>query len=798
MPVIVENIPASLRRQDRWVVWNWTWNPAKNGGQGGWDKPPLNARTGRKAKTNDPTTWVPFAEALAVHQSGRYDGVGVVLGELEDGRTLAGVDLDDVRDPETGALLAWASWVVARLVTYGEVSPSGQGVKLLAYGKLPRGRCDNHRGAEMYCAGRYFTITGHRLDGTPPAVWDRADMLADLHAELMDDGKPPADDDRERALEALAHLSDDRAANYRDWLGVGMALHAADNSDAMLAEWDRWSQRCPDKYRAGACAAKWPTFRGHGLGVGSLIYWARLDGWAEEQGPRLYSGGKPLGGNRKRAGHHQDNGQAGTPPPAPDAPPPEWDEVVPLAEVPPADPFPTQVFPAGIARFAVEASGASGVPVDFVALPILVIAGGAVGASRCLEAKQGWKQLPLVYAGIVGAPGDGKTPGLHLVAKPLHQEVARLKEQHAQAMEEYDRQAAAYRQAQKAADKKRDTADRPEPKKPQMPRIVVDNHTVEALAPILERNPRGIIAVKDELTTVVTSANQYKGGRGSDRQFWLQNWASAPVTVDRKAQDAPIIIRRPFVAVIGAIQPDLLATLRDERGRADGFLDRFLFAYPEPGEAPHWTWEEISEETMRCWAEPVAELLKLTQLPGEYGPLPDRLHLKADAKGEWQAIFNGLVEEQNAEDFPAVLRGPWSKLKVYACRLALIVHLLRWITRETEEKNVEAESVRRAGLLVEYFKSHTRKVYAAIDADPKVFGARRILRYLAAHPAVDGFTRADLYRQLRRHFQQPDALNGPLRMLVEHHYLRLAGAAPPGKRGPATDRFEVNPKWERT
>ena len=93
---------------------------------------------------------------------------------------------------------------------------------------------------------------------------------------------PSADDcDRTTAIDALNHLSPVRAANYDDWLKVGMALHNV--GDDMLQHWDTWSRSCPEKYDEGVCAEKWGTFTRSesGIGIGSLLMWAKQDtGWS--------------------------------------------------------------------------------------------------------------------------------------------------------------------------------------------------------------------------------------------------------------------------------------------------------------------------------------------------------------------------------------------------------------------------------------------------------------------------------------------------------------------------------------
>src|SRR5262249_38086425 len=67
----------------------------------------------------------------------------------------------------------------------------------------------------------------------------------------------------------------------------------------------------------------------------------------------------------------------------PDAP--EWREPIPLDTTPEAPAWPMAVWPASLRPFADDVSQALNAPTDYVCLPMLVIAGGAIGASRALE-----------------------------------------------------------------------------------------------------------------------------------------------------------------------------------------------------------------------------------------------------------------------------------------------------------------------------------------------------------------------------------------------------------------------------
>jgi hypothetical protein len=284
LEVIAENIPERIRKLRRWIVWSWRLRNGK------WDKPPLQLN-GDFASVSDPATWTTFEKALAAHQSGQFDGIGFVLGYDEDeGVCFCGADFDDCRNPDTGEIEEWAATHLRRLDTYAEVSPSRQGVKALAIGTLP-GPDHNESerlGIEVYSGGRYFTVTGHRLPDVPVEIGERSAELAEFYHVVFGDANKEArspfvmrvPSDRAVALSALSGLNTSLAVGYGDWLRVGMALHHVADDGEMLASWDCWSRHCTEKYQDGACAAKWKTFGNKGgLGLGSLIYWARQNGW---------------------------------------------------------------------------------------------------------------------------------------------------------------------------------------------------------------------------------------------------------------------------------------------------------------------------------------------------------------------------------------------------------------------------------------------------------------------------------------------------------------------------------------
>ena len=155
------------------------------------------------AKSNDPATWAPFAEVKGAFDPKRHDGPGFVF-RADDPFT--GIDLDGCRDPKTGAVSEWAKEIVLKLDSYAEVSPSGTGVKIFVRGESPfaTGRkielpnaervCEKQPAIELYNRGRYFAVTGLRLQG-PAEPTDATGSLAWLKARYWpDEPKQPTID----------------------------------------------------------------------------------------------------------------------------------------------------------------------------------------------------------------------------------------------------------------------------------------------------------------------------------------------------------------------------------------------------------------------------------------------------------------------------------------------------------------------------------------------------------------------------------------------------------------------------
>jgi len=402
-------------------------------------------------------------------------------------------------------------------------------------------------------------------------------------------------------------------------------------------------------------------------------------------------------------------------------------------DLPEAPPFPVDALPESCRRFVREAAVSLGCALDLVAVPLLGLLSAAVGNSRQVELKRGWKESAALFVVVVAEPGDKKTPAQKAALAPLWQAQKRLKREYQEEYEVYEEELRYWEAERKAAAKDGEPAP-PKPKEPVLKSVVVDDVTVERLADILDENPRGVTSAQDELSGWVLSMNQYKaGGKGADRQFWLRVWSNAAVKVDRKNRKVPAIIAEPWVSVVGSIQPEILPELNT--GRNDGMTDRFLYSYPEPLHVRH-TDEEVSaaaEQAVLKLYEKLAEL-KMPESDGD--PFPGTVPMTKDAWEVFKEVADRLLEEAHALTFPGRLRGPWSKLVAYLARLSLVLALSR-VAKGNEREQVEPRDVFAASVLVDYFKAHARRVFAELHGtDPMDSLAMGLGEFLEEHAGM--------------------------------------------------------------
>lgn len=371
-------------------------------------------------------------------------------------------------------------------------------------------------------------------------------------------------------------------------------------------------------------------------------------------------------------------------------------------------PFPVELLPDPVRSFVVEQSTSIGCDPSFLALPMLAYAAGAIGTTRSCVVKPGWEEPTVVWAAIVGDPGSQKTPAFKAAGqfadarqRDAFAEHAERMLEHDRAMLEHDANVAAWK---RDVAKGRGGAPPDKPVRPAATRYVVSDTTIEALAPILADNPRGLTVAVDELAGWMESFGQYKsGGRGADAAKWLSMHNAGAVTVDRKG-GATLYVPQAAVSVVGGIQRRVLARTIGQQYRENGLLARILLAMP-PRRPKTWSVGGAWSTTTTDVASVFAVLYSL-----EAGPAVD---LDADATDVFKQFFAEHAAEQAAAtgDVAAML----AKIEAYAARLSLIVHLLGWAGRQHDRQRIGAADVEAGVALARWFAREARRVYHGLE-----------------------------------------------------------------------------------
>ncbi len=339
-------------------------------------------------------------------------------------------------------------------------------------------------------------------------------------------------------------------------------------------------------------------------------------------------------------------------------------------------PFPTDALPSPIREFVEAGAKSIGCDESYLALPVLSVTAAAIGNTTQLELKNTWYVPSIIWCAIIGESGTAKTPAFRLALTPV-------------------------------VDHERQAEDR----------FLVSDTTVEALVPILRKQPRGVLLKRDELAGWISSFDRYANGKGGDMSHWLSMYNGQNMKVDRKTgTELTVDIPRASVSIIGGIQP---TTFRDVFGvklRESGFVARVLLTCP-PRKAKRWTEDDVEPELQNQYHQIVARLYSLDFKSSDaHQCSPNVLKLTADAKTAWIKYYNSNGEESN--NLQGDLASAWSKLEEYPARLALVFACLDWAASgESSDALVQVDlhNMENGIKLGHWFKREARRVYALLE-----------------------------------------------------------------------------------
>lgn len=367
--------------------------------------------------------------------------------------------------------------------------------------------------------------------------------------------------------------------------------------------------------------------------------------------------------------------------------------------------FPVEVFPLHIQQIITATNESLNFPIDFIGASILYAASVAIGNTYKVEIKKGFQESAVLYLAIVARAGTNKSHPLSFALQPVIDQDKKTNREYELLKKDYDNTISLTK-------KEREQQGIDEPTKPVWQKYLISDFTPEALAQVHKFNKRGIGVYVDELAGWFKNFNRYN--KGSEMEFWLSAWNSKPINIDRKTGE-PVFIPLPFISVAGTIQNGILNELAKESRTQNGFIDRILFVIPDNIKKQYWSETEIDPIFIENWHDIISNLLSLSiQLDNTLNPSPEILRFTHEAKRllfDWQKENADQCNKAESE----AISGIYSKLEMYAARLALILEMMRWACGESDKQAVSVEAMKGALQLIEYFKKSAIKVYSIIS-----------------------------------------------------------------------------------
>ncbi len=448
--------------------------------------------------------------------------------------------------------------------------------------------------------------------------------------------------------------------------------------------------------------------------------------------------------------------------------------------------FPLDLLPRTLARFTTETALALGCDPAFVALPALCATAAAIGTTRTVALKESWREPAVLWGAVVARSGTLKSPALDAALAPLRESQAAALREHAAALEahaaallRYERDVAVWRKSKGASEPPT------KPKAPAAQRLVTADVTIEALAPILSENPRGVLLARDELAGWLGSFGQYKAGRGADAQAWLELWRAGTLIVDRKSvEPRTMYVARAAAGVTGTVQPGILAGALTAEHFASGLAARLLLVNP-PERPKRWSERVPERAAVAEYGYMLRELGALEHEAGEHGPEPVALPLAPEAREPWQIWYDRHAARiaDAADDTEAAAL---AKMEAYAARFALIFAL----AENAGVAEVSRDALERGCALADWFAAETLRVYGLLAEPDDARELRELVEWIGRQGGR--VTARDLTRGPQRYRGDVAAAESALAGLVQAGLGAWETARTGATGGQPTRRFRLH------
>jgi len=321
-----------------------------------------------------------------------------------------------------------------------------------------------------------------------------------------------------------------------------------------------------------------------------------------------------------------------------------------------------------------------------------------VGTETILRRDTNWRCVPNYFAGMVAEVSQLKTPvPVAIIDRPMRVLRERAQKEFEQAKADYETELNNWKMAKKEEDRG------PAPKEPRERIYAFDKTTGEALIYQQAHFPeQPLMYYCDELAGIFKSANQYRGGKGSDEEDLLSFWNGKGSTVLRAA-GVRARVEAMGVSIFGTIQPDVLAGLLKDCSDSNGKFARFDFVL-QPLAVPNLPEDDSGRFDLTPMLADLYQ--KIDALPAicfEFDQEAKTYHRTFTLK-----CHERRVHRENKQG----LRGALGKMPEKVGKLATIIHALTCIFNNQQVTNhIPRSAVEAAAKFVKFTADQVASLY---------------------------------------------------------------------------------------
>lgn len=319
-------------------------------------------------------------------------------------------------------------------------------------------------------------------------------------------------------------------------------------------------------------------------------------------------------------------------------------------------------------------------PVDIALSAMFATVGVAMGKRVIIDDGK-YRNYPCLWVCVVAPSGSNKSTPIRFFLQPL-------KDRDSYNYGVYREELRAYRQA---GDDKGD--------KPVFKQYVISDSTPEARNQVLSVNPNGILLYRDELKGMIDDFCRY--AKSGELSQMLSMFDSDTIVVNRKS-DEPLLIKDPFMSIIGSIQPSVLVdTFGNDNMMNNGFNQRWLLCYPESGMPEMYNDVSIPQSVISDWKDFIYNLIMY-----DFSVMGGKIYIRGEAKRVYIDYYNSLqIKKASADDY---LSSVYSKLQIHVIRWAGVAHILG---NSPTSIDITPEEMEYSVRCMDYFERCALKVY---------------------------------------------------------------------------------------